>query len=1629
MFTITEINEISNQASGLPFAISGTIALYPTLNYSDDGSHFSQFQAPTPYGVSTWSILHPAMGLTDSATVTIQEGTTLGIAVSNSFAVKQLSISPHSPSGAVEDVAFTFTGDLVNFPSTPNLDYVLDGGSPTSLTGVTASGWSTQFTISTSGTHTIEVSGAGVSGSVAFAVAASGAVSGSHVLTLTPNTPSGVVAGLPFEFTGGVSGVIVAPSLVYELDSGLPIPLTGVGVSGWAASLTVAASGSHTLLVSGGGASGEVTFTASGATVSGTASGEIWATTTFTSVSGSTVVLNQATVANQYANPLPAYGAQEIMANAYWEVVVTSPTSNNGSSIGLGPVNGAADSGDALLLWGEDGFLASDGGYQNAGQWGTWTNAALLCFALDRVNNKIYGRVGVSGLWNASGTADPATNTGGLPIPASILAAPGMVVAGQLYEFNSSLQANVTADTIQGVAPTGFPVLGGGVSQPRIVPNTPVGTVSGVPFNFTGELLSFPAEPTPFYSLDGAPAEPLTGVTFTGWSESFTMTTVGDHTIVVSAGGVSGSVSFTTAAVPVKQITPNAPLGAVAGQAVSFTGSLVNFPNTPALDYILDGGSPTTLTGVTQTGWVSSITVSTSGTHTIEVSGAGVSGSVSFHVAPFGVVGVPAQASAVGFNQLTYGPNLVLSTETDPDTGYPAASGGNIYPFTFFGTGWTAIRDSTTVNSDGSITINGEGSTFGNSLSTALTGPPFGLPEQIYGGIAFGGGGYFEVVAAFEGPTSWWANNLSTMNGAGEGWGDMLWAGQSQIMTVGGSATSGDVLRFLAFAPWMNSGEIVTLPYTVPGGASLSTVAAGMAAVINSTLGGYGVSATSSGADITIETPTGQTPGVRFNTSVQTGAFTETFSVNGYGQGFEVDAMEFDQTNLFGWAFHNWHGSTTAEFPTDVSPNWGGGIGSFDSDTSSWVPPAGIDYTQPNKYGFLWVTATDSTPGYAKFFFNDVQIGNTCQWNKFDPTVAPPPVAGAVTTTGSSFGTSTGFTAPDTAWAGVDDQHLAFIFGSDGSDGGALTSTFYSMSVWQANGDNNIVSGSTTVVSGSSGVGGGAGVSGSPAILTTSSGGQIVESNGTILTINSAGVIEQNGTAIPGGSGSSAVTYIDGVVYGQDSTTSNWYTWNGTQWTLFGHTLPSTTPTMVVNAPVGAVQSTAFAFTGSLFEFSSAPTLDYKLDGGTSTALTGVTASGWSENLTITTAGSHTLAVSGGGVSGSVTFTVSASGAPSGGRQFYEIIGGDRSLLTTPQQTTASWIMSGPQIDLLHSMTFANVRSFETTGFVSPFWVSESTGDVLCTFHDSTGTIPDFHMHVPAGAYSENGSTGPGDNAAGFVDKNSPYKYVTINDCRIGSNASNATAAGVVSATNNFIMCGPGNGSPGGMVVQDATGPTLMDAVNGTLANGKWENGDNVTGCITYYDLLQCIADPSYVIQHTVAVNLGENAFSNTGQLLWPFVIGDVPGTGSIPEGAMIGIPASTTRPTGMTRGAAVLFDVFQHFCGIFNNATTNGQIAVKTMPRDAATAALVADMLNQFGSIVPYLRIMNYTPGVAGAQYSADTLKGKLPGAVWSDAFPAPATLDYSPTGGARVLPSTFGAWDASNGLGEVYNTIWENN
>ena len=129
----------------------------------------------------------------------------------------------------------------------------------------------------------------------------------------------------------------------------------------------------------------------------------------------------------------------------------------------------------------------------------------------------------------------------------------------------------------------------------------------------------------------------------------------------------------------------------------------------------------------------------------------------------------------------------------------------------------------------------------------------------------------------------------------------------------------------------------------------------------------------------------------------------------------ETDFMESFAPGVYGSAFHNWYGAN-------------GSGNTIDSNLSQ--AQTGADTSQPHKYGMLWVPATDTTQGYAKFYFDGQQVSDTLTWNKGNPAL------------------------PDAnnPFSVLDSRHLELFIGT----GSPNPMTVYDVEVWQNGNANNI---------------------------------------------------------------------------------------------------------------------------------------------------------------------------------------------------------------------------------------------------------------------------------------------------------------------------------------------------------------------------------------------------------------------------------------------------------------------------------------------------------------------------------------------------------------------------------------------
>ncbi len=145
----------------------------------------------------------------------------------------------------------------------------------------------------------------------------------------------------------------------------------------------------------------------------------------------------------------------------------------------------------------------------------------------------------------------------------------------------------------------------------------------------------------------------------------------------------------------------------------------------------------------------------------------------------------------------------------------------------------------------------------------------------------------------------------------------------------------------------------------------------------------------------------------------------------GYHHGLEWDFMEYDSTltTKFGVAMHDDYGLTGSS--ATVNANTG-------------VPSIpGIDFSQFHKFGFLWIAATSGSSGVAKFYVDDVQVGNTVTWALNTDASTPPPPAG-------------------TQIASIlDKRHLFLILGNSTQGTTGIQMIVKEVNVWQATDANN----------------------------------------------------------------------------------------------------------------------------------------------------------------------------------------------------------------------------------------------------------------------------------------------------------------------------------------------------------------------------------------------------------------------------------------------------------------------------------------------------------------------------------------------------------------------------------------------
>lgn len=142
----------------------------------------------------------------------------------------------------------------------------------------------------------------------------------------------------------------------------------------------------------------------------------------------------------------------------YWEYVFNT-TNNVCDAVGIcsascplnTQMNFSSGQGYAVVVPYTGGQIYNSGSSPAA--LGTISNGSLIGVAVDCTARQIWFRLGASGNWNNSGTANPATGTGGIVL--SNFSGP-VYPLGQVASTNSQITANFGATSFTGAVPSGF---------------------------------------------------------------------------------------------------------------------------------------------------------------------------------------------------------------------------------------------------------------------------------------------------------------------------------------------------------------------------------------------------------------------------------------------------------------------------------------------------------------------------------------------------------------------------------------------------------------------------------------------------------------------------------------------------------------------------------------------------------------------------------------------------------------------------------------------------------------------------------------------------------------------------------------------------------------------------------------------------------------------------------------------------------------------------------------------------------------------------------------------------------------------------------------------------------------------
>ena len=189
----------------------------------------------------------------------------------------------------------------------------------------------------------------------------------------------------------------------------------------------------------------------------------IWATWDPATVSN--VTLSGGNLIATNTGKVPAnQGASVAAANAktigkyYFEATFITITGGANLGVGIGTTVSSYPNLGASATTGNNGFQTGAiwaNGANTGISVGAYSNTQIAGVSVDLTNRKIWFRHSPSGNWNNSGTANPATNTGGITIPAGTMV-PFVTFGGSGGNANNVVTGNFGASAFSGAVPSGF---------------------------------------------------------------------------------------------------------------------------------------------------------------------------------------------------------------------------------------------------------------------------------------------------------------------------------------------------------------------------------------------------------------------------------------------------------------------------------------------------------------------------------------------------------------------------------------------------------------------------------------------------------------------------------------------------------------------------------------------------------------------------------------------------------------------------------------------------------------------------------------------------------------------------------------------------------------------------------------------------------------------------------------------------------------------------------------------------------------------------------------------------------------------------------------------------------------------